>query len=105
MKFLDYLPLIVILALLSVLGYFGYSFYQDYQENKDKPAPGTTPGSAPAANFGSYVDDALFSIGQSPEDLATAQQQTLIHPIGTVQSITGFCKRDTWPYFDFSGNC
>jgi hypothetical protein len=89
MKLLDSLPLIVILVLLSVLGYFGYTVYQDYQENKDKSAPGTTPGSAPAANFGSYVDDSLFSIGQSPIDLAAAQQQTFVHPYCTLKSILG----------------
>jgi hypothetical protein len=89
LKFFDTLPLIVVLALLAVLGFFGYKIYDDYQQNKDSNAPGTTPGSASAGSFGSYVDDSLFSIGQSSQDLATAQITFGTHPIDTLKSIFG----------------
>lgn len=89
MKFIDSLPLIVILALLAVLAYFGFEVYSDYQNQSGQAAPGTGGQGAPAANFGSWVDDQLFSIGQSPQDLATAQQETFAHPIDTFKSILG----------------
>jgi hypothetical protein len=89
MKFFDYLPIIIILVLVSVLGYFGYKVYSDYEDNKDKAAPGTTPGSASAGSFGAYIDDSLFSIGTSSQDVATAQTQVGTNPVGSVESILG----------------
>jgi uncharacterized membrane protein YebE (DUF533 family) len=87
MKLLNALPMIVILGLVAFLSYIGYEIFQDYQQNKDKNAPGTLPGSAPAGSFGSYIDDSLGSIGQSSQDLATAQQTFFTHPIDVLTSI------------------
>ena len=87
MKLLDELPTLLILVLVAFLAFIGYQVYSDYQQNKDKSAPGTLPGSAPAPSFGSYIEDSLFSIGQSSQDLSTAQSTFWGDPIGTIKAL------------------
>jgi uncharacterized membrane protein YebE (DUF533 family) len=92
LKIIDAIPTIIILGLIAFLGWLGYSAYNAYQENANDPnapGPGGSTGAQKPASFGSFVDDSLFSIGQSSQSLSNAQVETFTHPLGTLQSIFG----------------
>jgi hypothetical protein len=90
MNDLDDITTLGVVAVIGLVAWFGYSIYEDYKTNANDlnaAGPGGSLGADKPASFGSFVDDSLFSIGQSPQDLSTAQSTFFSDPFGTFGSI------------------
>ena len=92
MKLFDAIPTIIILGIVAFLAWIGYQVYEDYagqSTDPNVPGVGGSLGVDKPASFGAFVDDSLFSIGSSSQDLSTAQSTFFTHPIDTLGSIFG----------------